>query len=86
MPIVLCLFNLKANFSFVPTPSVQPTNTQSLFLYSFGSLNKPLNPPIPEITSFLYVFFASGFIYSTVLFPLSISTPASLYVSFVAIL
>ena len=76
-PMVSCLSSKKANFSFVPTPSVPDTKIGS-FISLISNLKRPPNPPRSDITPFVYVSCTLFFISSTALYPAVTSTPASL--------
>ena len=70
-----------ASFSLVPTPSVAATNMGSLYCVALKS-KMPPKPPILPSAPALEVERVNGFINSTSVFPISISTPDSLYDNF----
>jgi len=67
-----------AILSFVPTPSVAAINMGSSYPEAFKS-KRPPKPPKSPTTPLRFVVLANGLIVLINVFPISISTPASLY-------
>ena len=74
--MVSCLSIACAIATLVPTPSVDVVSSGLRYCSSAEASHMPAKPPMPPMTSGVWVAFTASFISSTARSPASTSTPA----------